>query len=52
MLLLYLKFTDFSCRTGVLKTGSSSFVDIKSRVNTTRELDFDHMIKREHTREI
>jgi hypothetical protein len=27
-------------------------VDFRSRVNTTRGLDFGHMIKREHTREI
>jgi hypothetical protein len=26
--------------------------DIRSRANTTRGLDFDYMIKREHTREI
>jgi hypothetical protein len=31
---------------------SPSYADIKSRANTTRGLDFDHMIKREHTREI
>jgi hypothetical protein len=31
---------------------SSSYVDIRSKVNTTRGLDFDHMIKREHTKEI
>jgi hypothetical protein len=30
---------------------SPSYVDISSRANTTRGLDFDHMIKREHTRE-
>jgi hypothetical protein len=29
-----------------------SYVDFRSRVNTTRGLDFGHMIKREHTREI
>jgi hypothetical protein len=26
-------------------------LDIRSRANTTRGLDYDHMIKREHTRE-
>jgi hypothetical protein len=26
--------------------------DIRSRANITRGLDFDHMIKREHTREV
>jgi hypothetical protein len=31
---------------------SPSYVDIRSRVNTTRGLDFDHMIKGEHTWEI
>jgi hypothetical protein len=31
---------------------SPSYVDIRSRANTTRELDFDYMIKREHTREV
>jgi hypothetical protein len=31
---------------------SSSYVDISSRANITRGLDFDHMIKREHTREV
>jgi hypothetical protein len=31
---------------------SPSYVDVRSRANTTRGLDFDHMIKREHTREI
>jgi hypothetical protein len=31
---------------------SPSYVDIRSRTNTTRRLDFDHMIKREHTREV
>jgi hypothetical protein len=30
---------------------SPSYVDIRARVNTTRALDFDHMIKREHTRD-
>jgi hypothetical protein len=29
-----------------------SYEDIRSRANTTRELDFDHMIKREHTRKV
>jgi hypothetical protein len=29
-----------------------SYADIRSRANTTRGWDFDHMIKREHTREI
>jgi hypothetical protein len=27
-------------------------VDIRSRANTTRGLDFDHMIKWEHTKEV
>jgi hypothetical protein len=31
---------------------SPSYADIRSRANTTRGLDFDHMIKREHTREV
>jgi hypothetical protein len=31
---------------------SPSYADIRSRANTTRGLDFDHMMKREHTREI
>jgi hypothetical protein len=31
---------------------SSLYVDISSRANTTRGLDFNHMIKREHTREV
>jgi hypothetical protein len=31
---------------------SSSYVDIRSRANTTMELDFDHMTKREHTRKV
>jgi hypothetical protein len=31
---------------------SPSYVDIRSRANTTRGLAFDHMIKREHTREV
>jgi hypothetical protein len=31
---------------------SPSYVDIRSRANTTRALDFDHMIKREHTRKV
>jgi hypothetical protein len=30
---------------------SPSYVHIRSRANTTRGLDFDHMINREHTRE-
>jgi hypothetical protein len=30
---------------------SPSYADIRSRANTTRGLDFDHMIKQEHTRE-
>jgi hypothetical protein len=30
---------------------SPSCADISSRANTIRGLDFDHMIKREHTRE-
>jgi hypothetical protein len=29
-----------------------SYADIRSRANTTRGLDFDHMIKRVHTREV
>jgi hypothetical protein len=31
---------------------SPSHVDIRSRANTIRGLDFDHMIKWEHTREV
>jgi hypothetical protein len=31
---------------------SPSYADIRSRANTKRELDFDHMIGREHTREV
>jgi hypothetical protein len=31
---------------------SPSCADMRSRVNTTRGLDFDHMIKREHTWEV
>jgi hypothetical protein len=31
---------------------SPSYVDIRSRANTTRGLDFEHMIKQEHTREM
>jgi hypothetical protein len=31
---------------------SPSHADIRSRANTTRELNFDHMIKWEHTREV
>jgi hypothetical protein len=30
----------------------SLICDIRSRANTTRGLDFDHMMKREHTREV
>jgi hypothetical protein len=30
---------------------SPSYVDIRSRANTTMGLDFEHMIKAEHTRE-
>jgi hypothetical protein len=30
---------------------SPSYVDIRSMANTIRGLDFDHMIKRERTRE-
>jgi hypothetical protein len=30
---------------------SPSYADIRSRANTTRGLDFEHMIKQEHTRE-
>jgi hypothetical protein len=29
-----------------------SYVEIRSRANTTRGLDFDNMIKQEHTREV
>jgi hypothetical protein len=29
-----------------------SYADIRSRANTTSGLDFDHMIKREHTRKV
>jgi hypothetical protein len=29
-----------------------SYADIRSRINRTRGLDFDHMIKREHTKEV
>jgi hypothetical protein len=29
-----------------------SYVDIRSRANTARGLDFDHKIKREHTRKV
>jgi hypothetical protein len=31
---------------------SPSYADIRSRANTTRGLDLDHMIRREHTREV
>jgi hypothetical protein len=31
---------------------SPSHVDIRARANTTRGLDFDHMIKWEHMREV
>jgi hypothetical protein len=31
---------------------SPSYADIRSRANTTKGLDFEHMIKREHTREV
>jgi hypothetical protein len=31
---------------------SSSYADIRTRANTTRELDSDHMIKQEHTCEV
>jgi hypothetical protein len=31
---------------------SPSYADIRSRSNIIRGLDFDHMIKREHTREV
>jgi hypothetical protein len=31
---------------------SPSYVDIRSKANTTRGLDFDHMMRREHTREV
>jgi hypothetical protein len=31
---------------------SPSYVDIRSRANQTRGLDFDHMIKREHRRKV
>jgi hypothetical protein len=30
----------------------SLICDIRSRANTTRGLDFDHMIKRKHTKEV
>jgi hypothetical protein len=30
---------------------SAYVVDIRSKANTTRGLNFDHMIKQEHTRE-
>jgi hypothetical protein len=30
---------------------SPSYADIRSRANTTRGLDFEHMIKQKHTRE-
>jgi hypothetical protein len=30
----------------------SPYADIRSRANTARGLNFDHMIKREHTREV
>jgi hypothetical protein len=39
----------------VQKTKNCKFslhVDIRSRVNRTRGLDFDHMIKQEHIREV
>jgi hypothetical protein len=29
-----------------------SYADIRLRENTTRGLEFDHMIKQEHTREV
>jgi hypothetical protein len=31
---------------------SPSYTDIRSRANTTRGLDFNHMINREHTRKV
>jgi hypothetical protein len=31
---------------------SPSYADIRSRVNSTKGLNFEHMIKREHTREV
>jgi hypothetical protein len=31
---------------------SPSYADIRSKVNTAGGLDFDHMIKWEHTREV
>jgi hypothetical protein len=31
---------------------SPSFVDFRSRANTARGLDFGHMIRREHTRDV
>jgi hypothetical protein len=34
------------------KNHSPSYSDFRSRANTTRGLDFDHMIKQEHTREV
>jgi hypothetical protein len=29
-----------------------SYVDIRSRANTTKRLDFHHLIKQEHTKEV
>jgi hypothetical protein len=31
---------------------SPSYVDIRSRANSTRGLDFDHKIRQEYTREV
>jgi hypothetical protein len=31
---------------------SPSYVDFRSRANTTRGLDFDHMMRQEHTRDV
>jgi len=31
---------------------SPSYVDIRSRANSTRGLDFDHMIKQKHIRKV
>jgi hypothetical protein len=35
-----------------LANQSPSYVEFRSRANTARGLDFDHMMRREHTREI
>jgi hypothetical protein len=31
---------------------SPSYANIRSRINITKRLDFDHMIKQAHTREV